>query len=501
MNDATHPYLYAVYPYLKTRGRLRLRGVEYRSCEDLDDVEPVAREHLERLCSMFFLEDGVQIRRMTCACIPTGGDRSQLRDALTSVYQAQLLVGYLYSSPHPSGGVFLPAECSTLFTFRPGRVPDSLVWHEVGDGEGIAILREPKTSDTGFIEGYEGRRNDAAHLWVAEGSRIYPELPHQTLNHSQSLADNVHQFLERDANWAFRRLYLGERFQQTTGPISDRIVSALEWYLRSCRDAISESEALVHLAIALESLLRIPSGERLTERFKDAVITLVGPVPRLDSWLDQFYTARSKAVHEGVPHELMFFAVDQDQLRKKHPQGGEGRIPHRSLLEYGRRIFRLCLVNIMSAAENAKAISLDKLFVHNGERIQSILRTLGRQEKPAGDRLREIAVSVQELHEYQGILNEPHVSLDEVFAAAHLIVDVFASSGLTLDEEAESAIAALSDEGVKKEKWSVKFAAMERASQALRGVDGTRMGDHDVVVRFLDYATSHTFKLRCLGPD
>ena len=76
--------------------------------------------------------------------------------------------------------------------------------------------------------------------------------------------------------------------------------------LKKLRGAISESEALVHLAIALESLLKVPSGERLTERFKDAVLTLVGPIPRLDSWLDQFYTARSKAVHEGVPHELMF---------------------------------------------------------------------------------------------------------------------------------------------------------------------------------------------------
>src|SRR4051812_32800660 len=111
MNDTPHPYIYAVYPYLKTRGRIRLRGVEYRSCEDLDDVDPGAREHLKRLCAMFFLGDGVQIREMTCAYIPTGGDRSRQREVLRSAYEAQLLVGYLYSSPHPSGGVFLPAEC------------------------------------------------------------------------------------------------------------------------------------------------------------------------------------------------------------------------------------------------------------------------------------------------------------------------------------------------------------------------------------------------------
>lgn len=499
MNDTPHPYLYAVFPYLKTRGRIRLRGVEYRGSDDLDDIDPGPRDHLKALCAMFFLGDGVQIRRMTCASIPTGGDPAHQREAMRSAYEVQLLIGYLYSSPHPSGGVFLPAESSTLFIFRPDRVPASLVWHEPGEGEDVTLLREPRRSETGFVEGYEGRRNDAAHLWVAEGSRVYPELPHQVLNLSQTLFDDVYRFLDRDASWAFRRLYLAEDFQQRTGLVRDRIFSGLEWYLRSCRQAISESEALVHLAIALESLLRVPSGERLTERFKDAVLTLIGPVPRLDSWLDQFYTARSKAVHEGVPHELMFFAVDQDQLKKKQsPQGGEARIPHRSLIEYGRRIFRLCLTNLVSAAENAEAISLDRLFVHNAERIQAIWRTLGQKDKPANNRLHEIEPTVHELHEYQGILAEPHVSLDEVFAAARLIADVFSSSDPTLTDEARKAIASLRDETVKKAKGSDKLAAMERVMQTLRDIGGTRTGHHDVVIRFLDYATGHAFKLRCL---
>lgn len=56
--------------------------------------------------------------------------------------------------------------------------------------------------------------------------------------------------------------------------------------------------------------------------------------------------------------------------------------------------------NLVSAAENAQAIGLDKLFVHNGERIQAICRTLGHKEKPAVDRLLEVEATVHELHEY-----------------------------------------------------------------------------------------------------
>jgi hypothetical protein len=342
MSSNTVNHIFFIFPYLKTRHRIRLRGVEFRSSSDLDDLDTEARDHLTKLCAMFFLGDGVQIRKMTCASIRTGGDRAFLRDTLRRVYETRLLIGYLYSSPRPMGGVFLSSESSSLFVFRPDRVASSLVWHEIGEGELTTLLRDPRKSETGFLEGYEGRRNDTAHLWVAEGSHIYPEIPHQALNFSQSLLDDVNRFLEREPHWAFRRLFLEEEHQHKPSEVRDRVFAGLEWYLRSCRKLISDSEALVHLAIALESLLKVPNGERLTERFKDAVLTLIGPVPRLDSWLDQFYTARSKAVHEGVPHELMFFAIDRE-LVKKAKRDDANVIQHGSLIEYGRHIFRLCL--------------------------------------------------------------------------------------------------------------------------------------------------------------
>ena len=93
------------------------------------------------------------------------------------------------------------------------------------------------------------------------------------------------------------------------------------------------------LAIALESMLGLRSGDGVTERFTDAVLTLLGQVPRLDSWLKQFYTARSKAVHEGMPHDTVFYATNSEDMKKK--QGREVAIAHRSLLAYGRHIFRL----------------------------------------------------------------------------------------------------------------------------------------------------------------
>jgi hypothetical protein len=109
-----------------------------------------------------------------------------------------------------------------------------------------------------------------------------------------------------------------------------RILTALAWYNRSTGVDIEESVALVNLAIAFESLLGLKAGEKVTERFMEAVNLLVGDVPRLDSWLTQFYRTRSQIVHEGQSSNLMFIATAMtknntprfDEFCEIVPQGG-----------------------------------------------------------------------------------------------------------------------------------------------------------------------------------
>ena len=180
--------IFCIFPYLKTNQRLRLRGVEFRSSSDLDDLDAEARDHLKTLCAMFFLGDGVQIREMTCASIQTGGDGAYLRDTLRRVHDTRLLIGYLYSSPQPMGGVFLPSESSSLFVFRPDRVVSSLVWHELDEGELTTLLREQRKSETGFLEGYEGSRNDTAHFGLLREAVFFPRCPIKcSISHNVSL--------------------------------------------------------------------------------------------------------------------------------------------------------------------------------------------------------------------------------------------------------------------------------------------------------------------------
>lgn len=317
-------HIFAIFPYLKTVADVQVRGLRWRSSRSGNDVPLDLQRSLSTILDMFFLQDEVQLQDMLYACYPLPASKEDEHRLSRLLRETQLLISYIYCVPHRSGGVFLPAESCTMFTFSPGDsmawpglVPTSLVWIDNYNDDRVRRIDGRTLPKDDMIPGFAVQRNTDVRFWAAEGTRIFPELPLIPLNYSQELSGNLYTFLSHSRNWAFANLFASTCDFEVT-ETHERVFVSLEWYLRRCRRAASRSESLISLSIALESLLRVRSGKELTERFKDAVVTLLGPVPRLDSWLDQFYTARSKAVHEGLPHNLMFYAVDRDSLKKPH---------------------------------------------------------------------------------------------------------------------------------------------------------------------------------------
>src|SRR5207244_3748431 len=147
-----------------------------------------------------------------------------------------------------------------------------------------------------------------------------------------------------------------------------------------------------------ESLLNLKQGDE-SKKFQETVQSLLGSVPRLDSWLEQFYRARSKIVHEGIWTHLMFYPVDRkrysDILKSK-----EEEMPYRNLTTYGRHIFRLCLNTILPGAIMAEDANLSSLFVHNQERLQSMCSRLSNRTIDAQERLLSISRDAQDLQQY-----------------------------------------------------------------------------------------------------
>lgn len=498
---------FAFLPYLVTRKRVRIRGIEFRSNHDIADMPEDVQSHVKTLSEMFFADNVFRIEEMTFAFFEISSDSIEAEKLLRRLDEAHLLIGYLYASPHPSGGSFLPSETCSLFLFRigeqygpEGKVISSLVWHKLDDSNRVTNIDGKVIPTDDLVPGYFGTRNRTVPIWATNGFRIYPELPNIILNLNQDLSWNLQSSLSQAHQWAIAHLYQSdEEFRDET---RHRIFASLEWYMKSCRESIEETEALVNLAIALESLLRLRSGEGVTDRFKDAVLTLLGPVPRLDTWLDQFYAARSKAVHEGIASDLNFYPFEKD-LHKKKSSKCEEPFAHRSLLSYGRRIFRLCLAGVFAGVMQARIAGLDALFVPNKERIEIICRKLNSQSPPA-QRLFSIAEDVIELCAQSFYLCDPDiVSVKSAVGAAKLALenytnacphDVLVTGGdivkLLSSMGGDPSLALLEQmDGIVRQFRSAYGVNSHSEHAALI----------QTMISLLEYASKAKFKLQCYG--
>lgn len=249
--------LYAFFPYLRTRHRCVVRGVELRPMKDLSGLDDESKKHVEILGRMFHTCDGARIAEPTFAVlrVPEDGGTAKVDRGLI---ETQLLFAYLYGTPHASTSFgdnpFLSAECCSLFTFTPNRVATSLVTtttDAVRTGRlTVEDVDSLPTSD--FVDGYDGYRNGDIPLWVADGSCIYPEIPHLCLNYYQDLQNDIKRFLAAEKHWPFQRIF--ER-HDLPAPNQNRVFTSLLWYLRSCKATADATERLMALAIGLETLL------------------------------------------------------------------------------------------------------------------------------------------------------------------------------------------------------------------------------------------------------
>jgi hypothetical protein len=301
------------------------------------------------------------------------------------------------------------------------------------------------------------------------------------------------ELLEHPYNWGLALLY--GYAHDLPEQIHDRVFISLDWYMRSCRAGIVETESLVNLAIALESLLRITQekSERITERFRDAILTLLGPVPLLDSWIVQFYDARSEAVHKGEASDLQFYpsgkAVPKTQESKQ--KQSEPPVPHRSLLDYGRRVFRLCLATVIAGAQHTHMTGLGAMLIPNSDRFTTLCKILNSSEAPC-KRIRDCSRLITELHEFSFNVKQP--AFTQVIGAVKLILSAYKEALPLLFQKIESNVNQLN--ALPKDKMSEMDNCME---EIIRQLQGEMAHERDplttVVLGLLRYAVQPLFKL------
>ena len=236
----------ALFPYLKTSGAVRIGPYTFRSTDDLQGLGEAEAKAVSEISGMLYAQNNIRIRSASYAVIPPiHVGLIQIPDVLRRLHS---LVAYLYGVPHEQfGDPFLKVESATLLVLTPGRVTRFLV-----EPEHHTILEKPLDIawENHHAPGYDGMLNLKEAFWVVNGSRIYPPVPHITLNISQDLVADCGQFLEGGSGDQLLRLLTDDRRH-----IGERVFTAIGWYNATNRSGINESEALVNLAIAFESLL------------------------------------------------------------------------------------------------------------------------------------------------------------------------------------------------------------------------------------------------------
>jgi hypothetical protein len=387
----SNPSSFAVFPFLKTSAPVTLGGITLRSTLDTDDLSAVEATHVKEIAEMLFLQDHLRIRSASYARVPfVDLDRSdEMSATVQDLADLQAIVAYCYASPHPIfGDPFFRYEHASLALFSPGRVSIYVVrpeHHADWIGPENAVEKDHREE----VEGYKGLYNFKHHFWVTKGSRLYPPVPHIGLNISQDMAADLGQFLYESSHYPL----LVRLLDKPKAAVSDRILGAIDWFNSANRMAASEEESIVCLAVAFETLLRLPENDKKTERLIDSVSLLLGRFPRLDTWVSQFYQVRSQIAHEGKAQNVRYVASPSI----KNPQGPL----YHSLLDYGRQVFQLCVGALLFGAGLAEKAGLQEKLVTNQERFDEMCRDLSDKAVSPDVSLRRIASKLHAAERYR----------------------------------------------------------------------------------------------------
>jgi hypothetical protein len=465
----------ALFPYLKTSGPVRFGPYLFRSTDDLKGLSEAQATAVTEVAAMLYTQNNARVRSASYAVIPQihVAGLYQIPEALKRVH---CLVAYLYGTPNDQfGDPFLGYECATLLVFTPGRVNRFLI-----ESEHHTVLDEPIAIawDNDFAPGYDGMRNFTEHFWVVKGSRVYPPVPHITLNISQDLVANCGQFFQEGTGYELVRLLTDDARH-----IAERLFTALTWYNATNRAEVSESEALVNLAIAYESLLDLPTGNK-TDRFVDSVSLLLGRVPRLTDWVRQFYDARSRVAHEGK--------LSQGRFMIPRPGNHSEHLVYHPLLVFGREIFRLCVAAITHGAHLAESRNIAAKLKTNSERFEELCRVL--DEGPMSDARRAIEIRrlVSEINRYR-FVGESGLSVAVIVGAVQRAVKGLINLPIPLTRLDQTALSKFALVSTKNE-----LAALEALSELHTRPSSqqtTQIAEPELVVwQLVDIAWMYTFQ-------
>lgn len=432
--------LYVFMPYLSTVERRQLRGIVLRNTSDLDDLSDDQQQDIRRLLKAFYFTDSLQPTSCVCAVVdlPVQFDEAPV---LQQIRDAQTLIIYLCSVPDDRlDSMPLVSERGTIFTFRRWRFTPTAPLLPIGPHSTNSASAPPASAPVSL--GYLGHRNLTNEIWLAPTSRIYPLVSFLGRSSQVDLSIVLDAF-DEPSNWALTSV--SQAIDVDISASDRQVLMAMEWYNASTSELVSEQEQLLRLAIAFECLLGLGRSEELTQRITEAILMLLGRMPLLESWIQQFYVARGQIVHQGISTQLRFHPLPSDQLTKIRKEKSASPPPtYGGLVHHGRLIFRLCANALRSSRRLSHELEVGQALLDDSQRLKKICELLDGASGPEASRLNIIAPYARNL---LGFSREAADMVDQnaLLGAAKRIIAAYLLSGVTFEAEFGAALARIKD--------------------------------------------------------
>jgi hypothetical protein len=372
---------YVILPYAVTSRPLTIRGFTFRRSDDLEGHNVEAVDNLQSLFKLFYLQADLRLKQMSYSVIPQV-EQSKWSAVAQKLLECSICMRYICTKPNPRmpryvnatlAGMYPAVEIVDMFVFQPRSITNEhfLPQHATENLEYAGSESQESLNMDGFHGWMIGRANS---FDIGKSSRIYP--PHFAFDNHPLFRFRVDiaaifDELTHGSKWALKQFITSQSNELSS--LEKRILKAMDWYNQSCEYGMNPLRSLVFLAIAFEALLNLKWEADNTARFKDVVKVLIGPVERLDSWLDQFFKARGDIVHMGETEYLEFYPP-------AGPKKYHRDMPISVLTDPGQAIFHLCLDAILCSSVTAREAKLHADFRHSEERIQEIFSIIEKRD-------------------------------------------------------------------------------------------------------------------------
>ena len=392
--------LFAILPYIKTEQPFYVARIPFRGSRDVEGLTPEEVDHLSSITKLFYLTDSESIDEFVYVLLHLPDNREQSNEQVRKLRAAHTILTFLVTQDY----LYDTFEQLTIYVMIPTEV---LVFGE---------------SSASLVPGYSVTINWRHWCEIARDQGLYPPQPYP-----RALLPKGGHLSDLRWLWGSDVLFRGfEEFIQGNllgqPEQSDRfetILRAMSWYNRSFSKFDSEEERVVHLAVAFETLFhKGDSSLAIKEELKTHLRGLFGEAKRLTNWVEQFYDARSKILHEGFSTRLNFVVGDK--------QPTEQQLVMDSLVNYGRRLLRMCILNILHGTLLAESVNLNAWFTHNRERLQEICKRLRDEAILAEQRLLSVVNLVYDLEEYWSIdSGQRDVEMKTIHAAGKMLIQAY----------------------------------------------------------------------------